>query len=568
MIKNPIDSQQLLGIVSEVGTAAVTLTLASSGGSSKDLENDFSGVSAEVGQYVCITHKEHAVFGQLVDVRMPRGTLRGLPSGIESVLEVNPEGTVRLLSTIDLATGRTVPGVEVYPRIGDKAYAAHPDLAQSVIEARPRDQENARGADELSFSIGSLAHAENRPVSVTPEMLFGRHCAVLGTSGAGKTWSVARIIEGIAEFRSKVILFDATGEYAKLSKGTFHVHLGTDPTADPEAKEVALPYHQLTEGDLFAIFSPRGQSQAPKLRAAMKSLKLARLAPQVALKGVIIKANKSKEFYEKEYRRHIKELEDPFATFDIAELTRQIENECVVPRRSSMEPHVWGDYSGIDQSYCTPLITRIQDIIQSPELAPIFSPRGKLSLIEVIDRFLKDKKSRVLCVSLQHLSFSHNAREIIANAAGRHLLHLAREGRFRERPLLVAVDEAHQFLNKSLGDQSSEYPLDSFELIAKEGRKFGLAICIATQRPRDIPEGVLSQMGTLVVHRLINDHDRAVVERACAGIDESAVDSLPTLAPGEAIIIGVHFPIPMSIRVKAPDCTPESHGPDYQKFWK
>lgn len=71
--------------------------------------------------------------------------------------------------------------------------------------------------------------------------------------------------------------------------------------------------------------------------------------------------------------------------------------------------------------------------------------------------------------------------------------------------------------------------LDAFELIAKEGRKYGLNICLSTQRPRDITEGVLSQMGTLVVHRLTNDRDREVVERACGEIDRSASSFLPNL---------------------------------------
>ena len=109
--------------------------------------------------------------------------------------------------------------------------------------------------------------------------------------------------------------------------------------------------------------------------------------------------------------------------------------------------------------------------------------------------------------------------------------------------------------------------LDAFDLIAKEGRKYGLTICIATQRPRDIPEGVLSQMGTLIVHRLINDRDREVVERASGEIDRSAAEFLPTLAPGQAVIIGVDFPIPLTVQMTAPSAPPDSRGPDFQRYW-
>jgi len=90
---------------------------------------------------------------------------------------------------------------------------------------------------------------------------------------------------------------------------------------------------------------------------------------------------------------------------------------------------------------------------------------------------------------------------------------------------------------------------------------------LATQRPRDLPEGILSQMGTLIVHRLTNDRDREIVERACGEIDRSASYFLPSLEPGEAALIGVDFPIPLTIQMGMPPDPPESTGPDYQQHW-
>jgi len=180
---------------------------------------------------------------------------------------------------------------------------------------------------------------------------------------------------------------------------------------------------------------------------------------------------------------------------------------------------------------------------------------------------MEDESIRVLCVSLQYLSFAHHAREIVANATGRHIMRLAQNEKFRKKPLLVVVDEAHQFLDKKLTDPDGEYPLDAFGLIAKEGRKYSLSLCLATQRPRDIPEGVLSQMGTLIIHRLINDRDRAVVERASGEMDRSCLESLPTLAPGQGVVLGASFPMPLSVQVEPPERPPNSLGPDFQKYW-
>ncbi|MGZ3790699.1 MAG: ATP-binding protein, partial [Bacteriovorax sp.] len=150
---------------------------------------------------------------------------------------------------------------------------------------------------------------------------------------------------------------------------------------------------------------------------------------------------------------------------------------------------------------------------------------------------------------------------------GRKLLSFARSDRFRDKPILVVVDEAHNFLGKRVGAEDNSTKLDAFEMIAKEGRKYGLNICLATQRPRDITEGVLSQMGTLLVHRLTNDRDREVVERACGEIDRSAASFLPNLKQGEVALVGVDFPIPMTIQMDKPIRPPKSDGPSFQKIW-
>jgi len=75
-------------------------------------------------------------------------------------------------------------------------------------------------------------------------------------------------------------------------------------------------------------------------------------------------------------------------------------------------------------------------------------------------------------------------------------------------------------------------------------------------------------MGTLLVHRLINDRDRSVIERASTEIDQSSISMIPTLAPGEAVILGVEFPVPLFVKVEAPISKPDSEGPDYQRCWK
>ena len=153
------------------------------------------------------------------------------------------------------------------------------------------------------------------------------------------------------------------------------------------------------------------------------------------------------------------------------------------------------------------------------------------------------------------------------NAVGRYLLGLARQGRFLEMPVVTLIDEAHQFLDKSVGDEFLKTDLDAFGLIAKEGRKYSLTCVLATQRPRDIPEDVLSQMGMFIVHRLINERDRIVVEKACGDLDASAASFLPTLGQGEAMVVGVSSPMPLPVAINRPSHPPSSRSADYEGFW-
>ncbi len=419
----------------------------------------------------------------------------------------------------------------------------------------------------MSLDVACLTDDPSVSISITPEQLFGRHCAVLGTTGGGKSWTVARIIEQALRFNSKLILLDATGEFWKLSgERVSHVTIGDGPLLPEDATAVSFPHSDLIESDLFALFRPSGQSQGPKLREAIRSLRLLEQEPDLADgNGNLVKRNQERRPIEKAFALHSEYVESPRSLFSASALAKQIREECIWPFGKPNED-CYGGFSQ-EEGYCLTLMMRVESIVASADYACVFDPGELPTVCEAIDEFLPDADKSLLRISLQNVPFGNNAREVVANAIGRILLDKAREGGFREQPLVVFLDEAHQFLNRTIGDESLKMELESFGLIAKEGRKYGLTICIATQRPRDIPQDVLSQMGTLLVHRLINDRDREVVERAAGEIDRSAAEFLPTLGPGEAIIIGVDIPVPMAIQVQIPDAKPDSRGPDYQVYW-
>ncbi|MEI9814360.1 MAG: DUF87 domain-containing protein [Acidobacteriota bacterium] len=398
-----------------------------------------------------------AIFGRIVNVRLPERERLTVEPSFGGNNPSHPVGTIQLLSTLNLENAEVRGGISRHPRLGSRIYAAHPRLVTWIAESSGKlpVSENT-----ISLDLASVPAADNTPLRIPPERMFGRHCAVLGATGGGKSWTVARLIEETSKLPgAKMILLDATGEFHTLNSSVHHVHLGIDVAQPDESREVVFPYWELTEGDLFALFKPSGQTQAPKLRQAMKSLKVAHLEKTLASNGVIIKANKLKADFEKANRDHSTKIENTRATFMVQYLSRQIAEECVWPtgkmQGGGEDPAKWGGANESERSYCISLITRIDDMVQSVELAPVLQPIKKKPLSKALDEFLSANDARVLRISLKHLSFTHNTREIVANAIGRHLLSRARDGAFRSAPMVVFLDEAHQFLDKHLGDENT-----------------------------------------------------------------------------------------------------------------
>ena len=563
----PFDSERQMGTVSHVSPSSVRANLPLAGKAGGKLHHGNRVGGGEVGEFVLIECDELALLGRILEVRLPERERLTVEDEFGEQPELHPVGIIQLLATLDISRRSVKSGVFRYPRLGSRIFAAHPDYVRWIASEGNRQQAN----QEVQFVMGALPDASNALVSMSPKQLIGRHCAILGATGGGKSWTVARLVEQAMQYRAKVILLDATGEFYTLKGDSVtHKTVGVGTRRPADAEVVEFPYTDLSEIDLFGIFTPSGQSQGPKLREAIRSLKLARLEPRLANEtGNLVKANSPKKPIYDAHSKHVKDVENSSVEFDIKALARQIAEECVWPNggsAASPDSSKWGNTSG-EVSYVVSLQMRIDSIIKSTHLDCIFAPSGVTTVTQAIESFVSDDEKSVLRLSLQNISFAHNAREIVANAIGRCLLDMARMDRFKEHPVLVIVDEAHQFLNKTIGDDSCKVDLEAFGLIAKEGRKHGLNICIATQRPRDIPDDVLSQMGTLVVHRLINDRDRSVVERASGEIDKSAAAFLPTLGPGEAIVIGVDIPVPLSIRIQTPQWPPDSTGPAHELCW-
>lgn len=514
----------------------------------------------EVGEFVVIESQVNLILGRIVEIRKDDLEL----SNLEII------GRIQLLGSIQMDTLKVTAGIDYYPNIDDLIYSA----LHNFIADIPSRMNSYK--PDVELEIGSIDLDQDCSIKVTPEKLFGRHLGILGSTGGGKSYTTAKILEECLQHHPRIILLDATGEYKDFNQdGVFHLHLGSPINPAKRTTECYLPPECFLETDFLALFEPSGKVQGPKFREALKSLKLARIRNDVYTSEYILKTDQVKGDFNNLYKNH--NLDDPSLGFNLNYLSFQIEQECIFPdatnwieRKPIKDITRWGNHDSQSYANCLSLISRITTIINSPPFNTLFHPTTKnISLIEKIKGFSSstDPNHKLLRIDLSGIPFEYKAREIIANCIGRSLLNESRQRVFQKKPVVVFLDEAHNFIGKSIGNEETLAKLDAFELIAKEGRKFGLNICLATQRPRDITEGVLSQLGTLIVHRLTNDRDREIVERACGEIDKAASDFLPSLQPGEAVIIGNDFPIPLTINIKKPTIKPNSEGANFQKNW-
>lgn len=557
-----------LGILTSVSSASVRVNLEIAGLPSGTHFTGYRYGRGEVGEFVLIEAQLNLLLGRIVDVKLPEAERKTLNASYEGRSGLDAFGNIQLLGTVSMDSLEVAAGVDSYPRLGDRVYAAPVNFVSKIPTLMEfRDEV----ISPVLLSLGAVDIGSDNTsgkVKISPEKIFGRHCAILGSTGGGKSWTTSKLIEESIRHPSKVILLDPTGEYRAFSAPTVeHYHIGTVPPdrLAINSQAVSFPHTSFNESDFSALFKPSSGVQLPKFREAIVSLRAVAADPTLATpEGTLLKQGRSYTEINQIYSRAeiASVIYRSSSPFDVTKLVAQLKNECVWENANG-----FGNPNDQQWGYCSTLVSRITNITNSRELSFVFNPTPDLlNLTERLLGFLSpNNPNRLFRLCLSGLSYEFDTRQVIANAIGRFLLNTARIG--MQRPVIIFLDEAHNFIGKSIGDESVSAKLDSFELIAREGRKYGLNICLATQRPRDLTEGVLSQIGTLVVHRLTNDRDREVVERACGEIDRSASSFLPNLRQGEAAILGADFPIPLTIQMDKPIYKPLSDGPDYQSSW-
>ncbi|HAW59700.1 MAG TPA: hypothetical protein DCX03_11975 [Bacteroidales bacterium] len=550
---NPFNHNYFLGYVNEVTPQYIKIHFPSSMLLGKFHFEGVNYAGGNVGNFIVIEGEEYGFLAQLTELKLSDSEKKELTEkAIEhKESDFHPIGKAELLLSFSVFNPEKVEKtVSKYPSIGAKVYSCSDEqIGKYVKEFGKKDTDS----DNAYARLGKLT-SNNADCSISLNSLFGRHCAVVGTTGGGKSWTVSKLIESIIyHTNNKVILIDATGEYHTLKSKSFI--LGIDSY---------FPYQKLSIPDLFYLLRPTGQSQRPILLEAIRSLKIQQIKN---LDGPYIKSNTLKQTYKDIYNANVKDIENNQCNFNINLLVQQIKEECVRQGADyNKDVTKWGDFDGKTYDYQTSLISRITDLLNTDIFNGLLGfnniPANYSSIIEEIESFLTSNDDNILRISFEDIPSSFSAKEIVANALASFLLHKARKKDFVKSPVVLVIDEAHQFLNKNIRDEFFEIQsLDAFDLIAKECRKYGLFLCLATQMPRDIPIGTFRQMGTFIVHRLINENDKQSIENAASSANKNALSFLPILGEGEALLIGVDFPMPLLIKIDKPDKPPKSETP-------
>lgn len=564
---SPFDSQRRIGSVIEVQAANIKINLTLAGQGKSLYVYGQSLRVGELNEYVFLDVGASAILGKLTKVWLEGAERLSVDQLSDKPSENHPVGYVQPLVIVGAHTGNVERGISQYPRLGAQVYAAHPDLVAQILTNKS-DNEHA-----LDLALGHLPNNASTQIHASPEQLFARHCAVLGSTGSGKSNTVAKLLELIGQYpQAKVVLIDATGEYKKLNHcDTYFVGVNEAAAND---KQLTFPYWEFANSDLYALLRPSPQVQYPKLVDAIRSLKAA-YAHDVANPnqpiGKFLKARQAKATFQSWVNQLNKS-----SLWNFKYLPEQIGYECIwADGGIAQSPNltIFGGENLNDLGHCQTLIGRIKVLaddeymkwlIVDPATNPTNTVKSKLK------KFIESKNG-ILRLDVSAVPFESNAREILVNAIGRCLLDFCRgEDKIinsQTNPLLVFIDEAHQFLNKSVGEENSRFSLDAFGNIAKEGRKYGLNVVIATQRPRDIPEDVLSQIGTFLVHRLTNPFDQDLVKKSIGDLDAATANALPTLATGEALLLGVDFNFAMRLKIEQAINKPQSESVSYSKIW-
>jgi len=548
-------------------------------------------------------------------------------------------------------------GVYSYPSVGDAVVIPTHEQLQSIVENK---DENAK------IKIGNSPLAANAPVYVDPDKLFGRHVAVLGNTGSGKSCSVAGLIRWSLEAvkneigldknpNARFIILDPNGEYTKTFDGIsgkvriFKVAFGEKKAGFEQLK---VPAWMWNSYEWSSISQASGRTQRPLLRRALRELRSGNYQTdedvEVEVKRFLVSflvslTNKLRtgpaafaDFPGKqncgEFLQASKGSLEPFLSSISGERKDALQN--IIDKIGSVltnrprnnagyypafqqqdlqqiidkineKTDLFGGlerYKGPDedspvyfkdedlpnhlellaqeqnvQQFLDFLIMRVRTMLSDTRMSSIIGTETDISLTDWLEKYVGKNNAEngeitVVDLSLVPQDIIHIVVAVMARIIFEAIQRYKRKYA-KLLPTVLVMEEAHNFISRYNKDNEEFSPSrlcsQSFEKIAKEGRKFGLGLLLSSQRPSELSPTVLSQCNTFLLHRLVNDRDQELVKRFVPDNLGSILNELPVLPTKKAILLGWAAPVPILVDMNElkKEHQPDSKDPDFWDVW-
>jgi hypothetical protein len=229
-------------------------------------------------------------------------------------------------------------------------------------------------------------------------------------------------------------------------------------------------------------------------------------------------------------------------------------------------------------TFLATLNLRIRSLLSDPRLTAVSTPEEEIELHEWLTQYIgaedgSNGNVTVIDLSLVPSEVLHLVIAVVARVIFEALQHYRRRNGV-ELPTTIVLEEAHTFIRRQAPDDheySSAARLcrESFERIAREGRKFGLGLVLSSQRPSELSQTVLAQCNTFLLHRLVNDRDQDLVSRLVPDNLGELLGELPSLPSQQAILLGWAAPSPVLVQMAhlPVDQRPQSADPAFWDVW-
>lgn len=504
---------------------------------------------------------------------------------IDDVLTNNRWMTIQLVGE-GSRTGAFTRGLSQYPTVGDEVHLVSEEELKDIY-----------GQPDLPYfvKIGHVANAESIPALVDVNKLVTRHSAVLGTTGSGKSTTVASLIRALSDSArypsSRILILDVHGEYGPALKSRATIYkIGLEEVEKDNEKPLVIPYWALNFDELCEIcfgefatekdrnlvmervqkYKSESLAKYPKAGVAIDSLSVDSPIPfSIHHLWHELYVEAFGTYYSKKPGRPRDNLAyevdgagnpmmgDPL--LGIAPSFKHVKNEKDDDEKINYLPST--NTASVGKQ-----LLLLGSKLRIPRYNFIFKPgpwsvdaEGRTD--KDLDSLLEDWLNAAGLISI--LDLSGVPTDVLHTTLGAMLRttydalfwsrNLSQGG--KHRPMLIVMEEAHIYLNPTAKNAATKIA----ERIVKEGRKYGIGAMIVSQRPSEINPTILSQCGTLFALRLSNSTDRTHVTGTMSDGLEGLTNLLPILRTGEAIITGEAVKIPMRAFITPP---PKNERPD------